>query len=97
MSEEKDKESAKKKRALASIANYQDTFTSPHGKKVLLDLMRRSGMTHVNFSPDSPYVTSFNEGSRSVVLYILEKLNVDTLKLKQLIDDNYKEHDIFGE
>lgn len=95
MSDKKEAKSAKKKRALANVQNYKDTFSTIHGKKVLRDLMRHSGMMGTNFSPESAYVTAFNEGGRSVVCYILQKLNTDITKLEEMIEQEYKEHNIF--
>ena len=85
------------KRAIASVQNFKDTFSTIHGKKVLWELMRETGFNSTNFSQD-PYVTSFNEGSRNTVLYILKRLNVDVKTIEAKIEQGEaQDHNIFGE
>ena len=73
------------KRSLANVQDYQKTFSTVHGKKVLQDLMMRSGMRSCNFVPSDPYSTAFNEGNRQIVLYVLQKLNIDIKKLEEML------------
>lgn len=48
---------------------YRKCFESEDGKKVLSDLERKYFIKDTIFNKD-PYVTVFNEGTRSVVLHI---------------------------
>lgn len=48
---------------------YLRTFETEHGKKVLADLERRCFLKDMTFDRD-PYITAFQEGTRSVVLHI---------------------------
>jgi len=81
-----------RKKSLASIQKYKDVFGSPNGKKVLHDLMKEGHMLDTSVQIQDPYVTAFNEGRRSMVLYIIGKLNIDIAKLDQRIKEGI-EHD----
>jgi len=63
----------------AVISDYQRTFNSDHGAKVLRHLMRVCGMMapSMDMRDPSPYITAFNEGRRAVVIEIMEKLRLD--------------------
>lgn len=74
-----DKSSGKRQVALA--IDYKTTFGSEHGSRVLRHLMKRFGIMHTTFS-DDPYVTSFNEGQRAVIIEIIKKLKIDVRKLE---------------
>lgn len=54
---------------------YRKCFESEDGKKVLADLERRCFITYTTFTPD-PYVSAFQEGSRSVVLHIKQAMDM---------------------
>lgn len=69
--------------------DYESTFNSPHGKRVLHDLMRRSHMTGSTFSKD-PHEMALKEGERNLMLYILHNLNIREDELERLIEE---EHD----
>ena len=56
--------------------DYYDTFSSPHGKKVLHNLMMRSRMGKTTFSENS-HELAFNEGQRATVLIILEMMHIN--------------------
>ncbi len=56
------------------IRDYQDTFATPYGKRVLLDLMNKCRLNSTSFSRGSPYETTFYEGNRDVILYILDMM-----------------------
>lgn len=49
--------------------SYRKCFESEEGKKVLKDLERRCFGKDRTFTQD-PYITAFNEGTRSAFLYI---------------------------
>jgi len=82
MAEIKDKRT---KRSLANILDYKDTFSTDKGKKVLWDLMKQSGMLTKSFVEGDPYGTAYNDGARSLCLYILDKTNIDIQKLAEQI------------
>jgi hypothetical protein len=54
---------------------YRHCFETEHGKKVLKDLELRCFGKHKTFTQD-PYVTAFNEGTRSAFLYIQNMMEV---------------------
>ena len=54
---------------------YRKTFSTEDGAKVLADLERRCFITDTTFNKD-PYLFSFQEGTRSVVLHIKQLIEV---------------------
>ncbi len=52
-------------------ADYVAVFSTEHGERVLRDMMSRCCFWEPTFD-QSPQAAAFNEGKRSVVLYILE-------------------------
>lgn len=66
------------------IADYQRTFTSDPGKKVLQDLFARYGMAETQ-AMDNPYQTYFHEGQRSVVLFICKVLKMNPNEILERI------------
>lgn len=79
--------------AVALTADYQATFSTPHGKRVLMDLMKKGGMLSTSYVPKDPHGTSFNEGQRSLVLHIQKLLKLDVKKLQKQIEE-YEHEDI---
>lgn len=61
---------------------YKNTFTSEDGVKVLKDLERRCFMTYTTFNSD-PYVSAFQEGTRSVVLHIKQAMDMESQMPKE--------------
>lgn len=88
MAEIKDKRT---KRSLANILDYKDTFATEKGKKVLWDLMKQSGMLTRSFVEGDSHGTAYNEGARSLCLYILDKINIDIIKLEEQIKQGEKQ------
>ena len=87
-----EKEDAVKKRtrSLANFAEYQKVFSSDNGKKVLWDLMKHCGMLGTSHVPGDSHSTAYNEGSRTVALYILTKLNTNINLLEKRINAEIK-------
>ncbi len=54
---------------------YRECFNSEHGKIVLKDLERRCFIADTTFNRD-PYVSAFQEGTRSVVIHIKQLMEV---------------------
>jgi hypothetical protein len=95
MSEENLKKA--RKRSLASHENYRKVFDSFIGKKVLYDLMKESGFLLAGIEIDNANHAIYNEGKRSMVLYIMNKISVDPKKLEQLIKEGIEdEHEIWN-
>ena len=69
-------------------ALYKQVFNSPNGKLVFQDLCTRFGMFHSSYAAGDPHGTAFNEGQRSVMLYINESMNFD-LKAFRENQENY--------
>ncbi len=87
----------RQERAIARIHDYQATFSSPEGKRVLRDLMKLGGFLRTNHIHGDSHATAFYEGGRSIVIHIFEKLKIDVRKLeKQLseVEDDDSEYGI---
>jgi len=67
---------------IARIADYQSTFSTPHGKRVLYQMMKSAGFMDTNFVSGDSHYTAFKEGQRSVVTSILQSLKVDVRQLE---------------
>lgn len=78
---------SKNQRAVALTADYQATFSTEHGKRVLQDLMKKGGMLDSNFVPNDSYGTAYNEGARSLVIHILKLLKLDVKRLHKTITE----------
>jgi hypothetical protein len=55
---------------------YRNLFGDMAGEIVLKDLEHICHANKVTFTPD-PYVTAFNEGQRSIILYIKDRMNAN--------------------
>lgn len=72
-------------RNLANLQDYQKTFTSDHGRRVLYDLIDAHGVMKSNFH-ENPSVLASREGERGVVLRIMKMLSIDVEQTKKLIE-----------
>jgi hypothetical protein len=60
----------------ALLDDYRLTFATPHGQRVLADIMRRARVMDTTFHPD-PYVAACQEGQRRAALEIVQAINAD--------------------
>lgn len=65
--------------------DYKIVFGSPEGKRVLWDLMKKSGFLDKSYVANDPHATSFNEGARNLVLHIVHRLRINIKKLEEQI------------
>lgn len=63
-----------------TIVAYKRLFDSDDGEKVIKDLMRSCHMITTTFDPN-PQQQAYNEGARSVVLRIINTINLSEDKL----------------
>lgn len=77
---------------VATISDYQATFDTVYGKRVLRHLMKVHGMMNASFISD-PLALAYNEGGRNAVVQILNKCRVDVKKL----EDEIRETNLQGE
>ena len=85
MSEQQEQDKKRAKRGLANVYDYQKTFTTPHGKKVLWHLMKRNGVLDSVIEPGDPYITAHNDGRRCAIVEILGRLKINPDKLEQMV------------
>lgn len=77
-------------RQIAKIMDYKLTFNSPHGEKVLMDMMKAHRMLQSSFSTDALQMAMW-EGERNAVLRILSILKMDIATLNKRIKENENE------
>lgn len=71
---------------LATIADYQRTFGSVHGKRVLRHLMKVHGLMLSSHVSGDSHATAFNEGGRNAVIQILNKVRINLNDLEKEIN-----------
>lgn len=86
--------SKKDQKIINTVVDYKEVFSTEAGQRVLNDLLDEGYMLRPSFS-DIRGVTEYNEGRRSLVLYILHKLETDPKKLLDLINKSNEESDNF--
>lgn len=69
--------------------DYIETFSTPHGERVLADILAKSGVTRPQFNAD-PYVTQFNEGHRHMALSVFRQVHGSIDRLPGLIAEELK-------
>lgn len=74
--------------------DYENTFSSEHGQRVLRNLLHRFWFMESCFHPD-PNVVQFREGQRDVVVDILRNTGerLDTRKTTERMIQAYKDYD----
>lgn len=67
------------------IQDYKLTFGSPHGKRVLYDLINACNVLNTSFVANDPYASIYKEGRRAVVCGIMTKLSIKAEDLERLL------------
>lgn len=75
-----------KKATLAKANDYENTFRSETGKRVLSDLINSHYIGGAVFDKD-PHLMAFKEGQRNVILRILHILNQDITLIEQRLKE----------
>lgn len=75
------------KRQIAKVTDYKMVFGTPHGSRVLMDMMKTHGILQSSFDKD-PYLTAFKEGERNAVLRILTVLKINVEDIKKRIEED---------
>jgi len=73
------------KQQLEVAQRYKRLFESDDGEAVLHDLFRNFFMMRHTYNSKNRDEILVNEGSRSVVLYLLSKIKIDEKKLMEII------------
>ena len=80
------------KKQYTTLLDYQKTFESEHGKKVLWDLMKAHHILSPTFAGGTDVHSVFlREGERNVVLRILTKLKKDPRDFLDFIEGRIEE------
>lgn len=64
-----------------TLIDYKDFFETTKGKNVLYDLMKRFHYFQTSYVKEAPYETSFREGERNVLNFILYQLQQNPAKV----------------
>ena len=83
-----------REQVVARIYDYQATFRSPEGIRVLRSLMAMTGFLRTNYVANDPHGTVYNEGARSVVVHILKQLKIDVKDLEKQLAEEYTDDDL---
>jgi hypothetical protein len=75
------------KEALKVNIAYKKTFSTDEGKMVLMDLVKSSGMMASSFVANDPYATAFNEGARSIVVRLIDTIQIDPEKYIKMLEE----------
>lgn len=68
--------------------DYRQTFGTPHGKRVLWDILSKAHIFRSDFIPGKPDVSVFRAGERNLGLQIMDALKLDDLdKISDLAED----------
>lgn len=70
---------------LSNLKDYQRTFNSEHGQRVLYDMMNEHYFMRSSFDPN-PYEMAFREGQKNVILRVMTILKLDLVKIKEKIE-----------
>lgn len=70
--------------------DYKATFATENGKRVLADLEARCFEKKTTFSVNSQ-ATSFNEGTRMVLVLIKNMMSMDVVKLQKELEKQSEE------
>ena len=74
---------------------YRDVFKKENGNVniVIKDLAKECSAFSSTMS-NNPYDTAFNEGKRTVFLYILRNSNIDLFELQKLIEQERQSEEV---
>ena len=77
--------------------NFKMVFGSDIGKSVLADLLLESNVNGVSFIPGFSDQTAFNEGARSIGVYIQSMISLSNEDIQRLLSKARIERDIEGQ
>ena len=70
---------------------YKNTFSTDSGKRVLANLEQLCFIHSTTFS-QIPYITSFNEGKRTVVVQIQNMIAMDLERLRKQLQEQEEQN-----
>jgi hypothetical protein len=62
------------------LRDYRECFTTPAGRKVIADLVRRCGIMTNTFDPINESMNTYHSGRKSICFEILELLDYATIE-----------------
>lgn len=79
----------------ATVADYQSTFNTDSGRRVLRHLMKVHGFMVTSHVEGDAYSTAFNEGGRNAIIQIIKKTKMDLAGLEAAINQNEEEFNAY--
>jgi hypothetical protein len=71
------------------LHDYKETFKTPHGLRVLDDILSKGHFYHTTFTGDNS--TYFKEGRRDLALYVLKVVNsADSNIVTEILRENQR-------
>lgn len=86
----------KERKQVALVRKYQKIFNSGDGKKVLYDLIRRANVLCTSFAGMDHATMAYNEGRRSLILYILSQIDSDPEAITELMAKSLEDNNVFN-
>lgn len=74
------------KRIVGKSSEFKAVFASDVGQRVLGRILGECGVAKLSYIQGSPDRTNFNEGLRSAGLYIMDMVDMDLEKAKQVAE-----------
>lgn len=73
------------KQKMSLFHDYRQTFGSPHGKRVLYDILNAGHVLNTTHVAGDPYTSAIKEGERRMACRILKSLNVKPEELEKIL------------
>ena len=70
--------------------DYERTFNTDHGRRVLHDHLKRCGVFKSTHDPDSPHNSTFNNGMREGALFLVRELGWTEADLMRMAKERAK-------
>ena len=76
---------------IARLQDYKSAFESESGKRVLWELMKECRFLEISTTAQDPYTTCFNDGKRSLILHIINRLKYDPKIIMNFIEEGVED------
>ncbi len=88
----------KSDREAGLVTIYRSVFGTVKGKEILHDLIEKCGLYKTSYVPRDAQGTAFNEGMRSMIMYVIAKLELKPDDVRDLYSEQkaYLEEEDYG-
>lgn len=67
-----ERELERERKYYAELDDFKTVVSTPQGRRFVNRLLEQSGAFRLSFNPDNQMLTSYNEGKRSMGIYVLQ-------------------------